>query len=199
MSDEHHEHDGGHELEALDAGQLFRLIGGMTIVVLISIIAVIQWFHKQQAELRVTNSDYSFLRDHHEREDKMLEGIDGVAKKVAGDASTLAAPPPPTGWVHPDDVKGGAAPTGGEATPAGGAGHGDEEKAPGGVPSGADDEVGGADGEAGTPEDATAEGADADAEGDDADAEEAGDEKSAGEKEPAAEDSAEDDAKAETD
>lgn len=154
MSDEHHEHDGGHELEALDAGQLFRIIGGLSVVVLISIIAVVQWFHKQQEELRVTRSDYSFLEEQRAREGEMLEGIDAVATQVAADPKLLAAPAPPEGWVHPDDIK-----TGGK-----------DAAAMGGTPADAHDGAGEHD--AATPSDEADDDAGDAADGDDAAADE---------------------------
>lgn len=195
MSEEHHEHDGGHELEALDAGQLFRIIGGLAIVVLISIIAVVQWFHKQQEELRITRSDYTFLQEHRAREAEMLEGIDAVAAKVGGDPKLLAAPPAPEGWVHPDDVKTGGAPAMGGTPADGGDAAGDGEGAAPGDDAPAEDDDDAADGDDAAAEDGAEEAA-TPADGDDADGDEAdgskpkGTEKSAPSDEPADEDSA---------
>lgn len=128
MSEEaHHEHDGGHELEAIHVGSLFKLILASAILVYASIVGVSQLFYKQRAGIIVSNTDYQFLGDHRAQEAKLLDGIDTTKTAVASDAKKLVAFPAPEGWVHPDDIAAGtttpaaAAPGGSNAaaTPAG--------------------------------------------------------------------------------
>ncbi len=127
--DEHHEHDGGHELEGLNVMSLFKVIGVSIVLVYASIVGVTQLFYQQRAGIILDNSDYTFLEDQRAQESKMLAGIEGISAEVAKDPKKLVASPPPEGWVHPDDIAAGvtaspaagAAPAPGAATPAGAA------------------------------------------------------------------------------
>lgn len=108
--DAHHEHDGGHELEAINVWSLFKLIGASIVIVYASIVGVTQLFYQQRAGIILENTDYQFREEHRANEDKMLDGIQATATTVAGDAKKLVAFPAPEGWVHPDDIATGGAP-----------------------------------------------------------------------------------------
>ena len=105
--DEHHEHDGGHELEGLNVMSLFKVIGVSIVLVYASIVGVTQLFYQQRAGIILDNSDYTFLEDQRAQESKMLAGIEGISAEVAKDPKKLVASPPPEGWVHPDDIAAG--------------------------------------------------------------------------------------------
>jgi len=125
MSDHGHHDPGGHELEAVNSKALFRLMGSLSIVTLFASIAVIQWFHSQR---RALDAEYdaqgSFRLQAYQAEvGEALEGVDGVAQDIATNPKLLAAPAPPPGWVHPDDLVGGG-------TPAAAAEGGSEDAAP---------------------------------------------------------------------
>lgn len=108
MSDQHAEHNGGHELEAVNAGALFRIIGGLAVIVGISCFVVIQWFYQQRNDLEFQSGTPYFLKQYWEQMDAEKAGLGDTAKEIANDAGMLAADPPPAGWVHPDDLKQGA-------------------------------------------------------------------------------------------
>lgn len=122
MSNDHGHHDpGGHELEAINTKLLFRLMISLSIVTLLASMAVVQWFYSQRNELQLRNAaEGSFaLKQYKEQMGKDLEGIDVVRRQILADGKVLLAPPPPAGWVHPDDLlSGGGAPAVDPAAPA---------------------------------------------------------------------------------
>ena len=115
MSDHGHHDPGGHELEAINTKMLFRLFFALIPLTLAASYGVIQWFYFQRAELedRYAMEGSIFLEDYKTNMGEQLSGMDGVAQRLATDPKLLAAPAPPPGWVHPDDLVGG-----GDATPA---------------------------------------------------------------------------------
>jgi hypothetical protein len=115
--DEHHEHDGGHELEGINVMSLFKLIGVSIVLVYASIVGMTQLFYQQRAGIILDNSEYTFLEDQRAQEGKLLAGIQETAAQVAKSPKKLVAFEAPEGWMHPDDIAAGAA-----ATPAAGAG-----------------------------------------------------------------------------
>jgi hypothetical protein len=108
---DHGHHDpGGHELEAINTKLLFRLLVSLSLVTLLAAIAVIQWFYSQRRELEAqyaAEGSY-LLTDYKTKMTADLEGIDRVAQDLVGNPEKLKAPPPPPGWIHPDDLVGGA-------------------------------------------------------------------------------------------
>ncbi|KIG15024.1 hypothetical protein DB30_06056 [Enhygromyxa salina] len=127
MSDHGHHDPGGHELEAVNTKLLFRLLISLSFITLLACVVVVQWFYSQRRELdaQYAAEGSTFLLEYKAKMAKDLEGIDRVAQDVAGNPSLLVAPPPPSGWMHPDDLVAGvvAAPA---DEPAGDA-HGAEE------------------------------------------------------------------------
>lgn len=110
---EHGHHDpGGHELEAVNTKLLFRLLISLTAITLLSAVVVIQWFNSQRRELEKQHAaDGSFqLQQYQAKMDQQLDGIDRVAQDIVADPKLLVGLPAPSGWVHPDDMSGGAAP-----------------------------------------------------------------------------------------
>lgn len=107
MSDEHAEHQGGHELEAINAGLLFKIIGGLAIVVLLACAVVIQWFYQQARALEYDGATPHYLQKYWGEMDEEKAGLSDLAKDIANDPAQLASDPPPAGWVHPDDLKDG--------------------------------------------------------------------------------------------
>jgi hypothetical protein len=109
MADHGHHDPGGHELEAINTKLLFRLLISLSAVTLLAALAVIQWFYSQRRELEAKYaSEGSFqLIEYKTRMSADLEGIDRVAQNLAADPKLLQAPPPPSGWIHPDDLVGG--------------------------------------------------------------------------------------------
>jgi hypothetical protein len=121
--DEHHEHDGGHELEGLNVERLFKVIGGSIVLLLVSIIGVTQLFYQQRAGIILGNSDYTFVEEQRAEEAKMLTGIQVISAEVAKDPKKLVAFAAPAGWVHPDDIAAGATAAPASAAPAADDGH----------------------------------------------------------------------------
>ncbi|PRP98314.1 hypothetical protein ENSA5_30470 [Enhygromyxa salina] len=111
MSDHGHHDPGGHELDAVNTKLLFRLLFGLTGLTLLACIAVVQWFYSQRRELDNRHAvEGSFqLQQYQGKMAKDLEGLDQVAQDIAANPALLAAPPPPSGWIHPDDLVGGTA------------------------------------------------------------------------------------------
>lgn len=107
--DEHHEHDGGHELEGINVMSLFKLIGVSIVLVYASIVGVTQLFYQQRAGIVRENSNYTFLQDQRAQEATLLQGINETSAVVAKDPKKLVAFDAPEGWVHPDDIATGAA------------------------------------------------------------------------------------------
>jgi outer membrane biosynthesis protein TonB len=109
---EHGHHDpGGHELEAINTKLLFRLLISLSLVTFLACVAVVQWFNSQRRELQNSLAvEGSFmLKNHDTKMAEQLAGIDRVAMDVAANPALVAAPPAPAGWLHPDDLVGGAA------------------------------------------------------------------------------------------
>lgn len=109
-------HKGGHELEGLNAQRISLIVAGLMVIVGIASIAVAQWFFNQRDELviqRTQESDWSLLDEHRANEAEKLQGIDKAARELIEQPANLGGTVPPTGWIHPDDVKtgGGAAPS----------------------------------------------------------------------------------------
>jgi hypothetical protein len=120
---EHHDHgghEGGHELEAINTKLLFRLMISLSIVTLLASMAVVQWYYSQRTELqhRLAVEGSPFLTEYKEKMAKDLEGIESVRRQILADGKVLLAPPPPPGWVHPDDLLSGGAPAVAEPAPA---------------------------------------------------------------------------------
>ena len=111
MSDNGHHDPGGHELEAVNTKMLFRLLISLSLITLLAAYAVVQWFYFQRSELegRYAAEGSFQLKNYQTKMDGQLEGIDAVAKDVAGNPALLAGSTPPPGWMHPDDLVGGAA------------------------------------------------------------------------------------------
>lgn len=135
MGDHGHHDPGGHELEAINTKLLFRLLISLSLVTLLAAIAVIQWFNAQRRELDHRNAVAgSFqLQAHDTKMAEQLQGIDKVAASLAANPAMLQAPPPPSGWIHPDDLVGGGAAAAAPAKPAdehAGHDHGAEQPAP---------------------------------------------------------------------
>ncbi len=154
--DTHHEHGGGHELDVMPNRRLFNLLTSLTALTLLACIGLVAFFYRQAETLVVERAkEGSFLVKRYKEE--MREVIEGYgptgdgehffvphekAKElVLSDPSRFRAAPPPPGWIHPDDLQGGAkgaapkAQPAGTATPApadGGAG----TPEPGGAPAG---------------------------------------------------------------
>jgi hypothetical protein len=120
MADHGHHDPGGHELEAINTKLLFRLFLALTLVTLLASAAVVQWFYSQRAELeRRYAAEGSFQLDEYKAKMAVdLDGIDRVAADIVAKPELLVAPPAPSGWIHPDDLAGGAA-TPAAAAPAG--------------------------------------------------------------------------------
>ena len=109
-------HKGGHELEGLDAPRISLIVAGLMVIVGLASVAVAQWFFNQRDELiiqRTQESDWSLLDKQHAEEEEKLKGVDTAARKLIDNPENLGGTVPPTGWIHPDDVKkgGGAAPS----------------------------------------------------------------------------------------
>ena len=111
MADHGHHDPGGHELEAINTKLLFRLLISLSAVTLLAAIAVVQWFYSQRRELeQQLAAEGSFqLIDYKTKMSAELEGIDRIAQNMVADPALLKAPPPPSGWIHPDDLVGGGA------------------------------------------------------------------------------------------
>lgn len=107
MSDEHAEHNGGHELEAVNAGALFKIIGALAIIVLLSVAVVIQWFYQQHKALVQQGGTPHYLQKYWQDMDADKAGLGDIAKEVANNPAMLASDPPPPGWKHPDDIAAG--------------------------------------------------------------------------------------------
>ena len=102
--DEHHEHDGGHELEGINVMSLFKLIGVSIVLVYASIVGVTQLFYQQRTGIVRENSNYTFLQDQRAQEATLLQGINETSAVVAKEPKKLVAFDAPEGWVHPDDI-----------------------------------------------------------------------------------------------
>ena len=113
MTDHGHHDPGGHELEAINTKLLFRLLISLSFVTLLAAVAVVQWFYSQRRELEnqyAAEGSY-LLTDYKTKMSADLEGIDRVAASMVANPALLQAPPPPPGWIHPDDLVGGGAAT----------------------------------------------------------------------------------------
>jgi hypothetical protein len=115
MTDTGHDHGhhdpGGHELEAINTKLLFRLLVSLSFVTFLAAVAVVQWFYSQRRELEnqyAAEGSY-LLTEYKTKMGADLEGIDRVAANLVGNPALLQAPPPPAGWIHPDDLVGGGA------------------------------------------------------------------------------------------
>ncbi len=122
MSDAHHEHDGGHELENLDTGNLMKLVTALIVVVLISMGAVTQWFYKQRAELIAerNNAEGRFTMSHyHQKMDEQLgcdrtyvawrrcpgdSDVSKSAARIVADPKLLNAGPRPAKFTEPETM-----------------------------------------------------------------------------------------------
>jgi hypothetical protein len=111
MSDHGHHDPGGHELEAINTKLLFRLLVSLSFITFLACLVVVQWFYRQRRELdsrHAAEGSYQLQR-YKTKMVTNLEGVDRVAQDIAANPALLAAPPPPSGWVHPDDLVGGVA------------------------------------------------------------------------------------------
>lgn len=108
MADHGHHDPGGHELEAINTKLLIRLMISLSLVTLLAAAAVVQWFYSQRRELEGRYAaERSFrLVDYDARMSADLEGVDKVAAAMLANPAMLEAPPPPPGWVSPDDLLG---------------------------------------------------------------------------------------------
>jgi hypothetical protein len=107
MSDSHEEYNGGHELEAMDAIILFKIVFGLGAIVLAAVFVVIQFFYQQTAfmALEENGAQAGFhLQSYYDDMDEGKKGLGAVAKEV-GQSGDLKAAKAPAGWVNPDDVK----------------------------------------------------------------------------------------------
>jgi hypothetical protein len=110
MTDHGHHDPGGHELEAINTKLLFRLLVSLSLVTFLASVAVVQWFYSQRRELEgqyAAEGSYQ-LTDYKTKMSADLEGVDRVAQSMVANPALLQAPPPPRGWIHPDDLVGGA-------------------------------------------------------------------------------------------
>ena len=107
MSDEHEVHNGGHELEDFNAPAMTKIILGLSVVVLISCIAVVQWFYSQRKALEQDTATPYYLQKYWGEMDAEKAGLGDVSKQIAADPNLLASDAPPAGWKHPDDVAAG--------------------------------------------------------------------------------------------
>ncbi len=94
MSDGHHEHNGGHELEDLDAGLLAKIIIVTLALVFISSLAVTMWFYKQRDEIQAqrANEGWSLLDEYKEEMGKSLKDIEKSRKEVLNNPAVGLAP-----------------------------------------------------------------------------------------------------------
>lgn len=109
-------HRGGHELEGLDAQRISLIVVVLMVIVAIASLAVAQWFFNQRDELviqRTQESNWSMIDEHRQEQAEKLKGVDKAARELLAEPQNLGGTVPPTGWIHPDDVKsgGGAAPS----------------------------------------------------------------------------------------
>lgn len=106
--EEHHEHDGGHELEDINTKVLFQLVFGLSGLVIVACIMVAGWFYKQNAAIqkeRAAQLDNFTVREELKlRDEKDLEDIGKAVDAMLKNANTLHGGAAPAGWVHPDDV-----------------------------------------------------------------------------------------------
>ena len=105
MSDSHEEYNGGHELEAVNAAVLFKVIFGISAIVLASVFVVVQFFYQQREYLEIEDNGASagyYLQKYWNEMDVDKKGLGVVAKEMTS-AADLKAAAPPVGWVNPDD------------------------------------------------------------------------------------------------
>lgn len=169
MSDQHnHEHHGGgHEMDSPPTRQLFNIVWGLGIITLLSIVTCVQLFNKQRDAMIADSLDApSYKLADYRTKQNGLKTSNGTAelndggkvvvqeyvplevakKKILTTPSLLQAPPPPAGWIHPDDIASGGssaaaapapapAPAPVEGAPTEGAGAPAAEGAPAGSPA----------------------------------------------------------------
>ncbi len=105
MSSDHGHHDpGGHELEAINTGMLFKLLLSLGGLALLLSIGVVQWFYSQRAELQEKHAaDGSYrLREYQAHMSEELAELPKTVAAVKADLSMLKAAPVYPGWVNPD-------------------------------------------------------------------------------------------------
>ena len=105
MSDAHEEHNGGHELEGLNAIALMKVIFGLSAIVMVACIIVVQFFYSQAREMEFEGSTPYYLQKYWGEMDADKAGLAATVKDAANNPATMKAGPPPAGWKHPDDVK----------------------------------------------------------------------------------------------
>lgn len=106
---DHHSEKGGHELDVIDTKILFKLVFGLSALVLLSCILVAEWFYRQNAAIqaeRAQQEDAYILRSQVQAEVKEeTKDLDKVINAMVSAPELLNAQNAPAGWVHPDDVK----------------------------------------------------------------------------------------------
>ena len=109
MSDSHEEYNGGHELEALPVGTLFKVIFGLGAIVLAACFVVVQFFHQQRAYLEFHDNGAQAGYHLSKYWDDMDADKGGLAETAASvkTAADLKAPKPEPGydWPNPDNIK----------------------------------------------------------------------------------------------
>jgi len=129
MSDHQH-YKGGHEVDQPPTRELFNIIWGLGAITLLSIVTCEQLFNKQRDALqseRYSQVSWKLAEYQTEQNKQRFESgsyelnDDGkvvtlnymplarAAEKLLTDPALLKAAPPPPGFVHPDDMAGGAA------------------------------------------------------------------------------------------
>jgi len=154
MSDQHNEnHGGGHEVDQPPTRELFNIVWGLGALTLLSIVTCVQLFNQQRdTMLSESMSTPSYrLAEYRAEQDKRLSSngseelledgktvtleyvpLEVAAKNILAKPELLQAPPPPPGWIHPDDIASGGAKAPVVAPPAPAAG---EEAAVEGAPA----------------------------------------------------------------
>jgi len=106
-SDSHEHHGGGgHELEAVDAKSLTKILLSLSIVVVLAVFVVAQWFYKQRDQLILErgNEKTLILNKHRKEMRELTKAIHRTKKVVEANPDLLKAGKAPAGWIHPDDV-----------------------------------------------------------------------------------------------
>jgi hypothetical protein len=131
MSDQHSEHHGGgHEVDQPPTRQLFNIVWGLGALTLLSIVTCVQLFNQQRDAMLAESmsapsyrlAEYRAAQDtrasSNGAEELVVDGktvtleyvpLDVAAKKILANPALLQAPPPPPGWIHPDDIASGGA------------------------------------------------------------------------------------------
>lgn len=106
--DDNHAHSGGHELDSFDKKILFKLVFGLSALVVFSCILVAEWFYRQHDAIQDERAaqEKSFILRTTVREEMKAEtkDLDKVIDAMVAAPKLIEGQKPPEGWVHPDDV-----------------------------------------------------------------------------------------------